>query len=185
MRPVVRPQMGYWLFPPPLSPIPDEPSCMPNGPRVFVDTSVLLYADDRGDPARRDQARAWLAHLWAKRTGRVSTQILSEYYVSTTQHVGQHIAKSLSQGDARAKLRRYQQWQPWVIDHQTVETAWGLEARLKLDYWQALTLACATHCGCVAVLSDVLPLTRYDHLEVINPFEMSSQDWAKSVTPKP
>ena len=135
--------------------------------RVFVDTSVLVYADDAADSQRRQQVRAWLAHLWATRTGRTSTQVLSEYYVCVTQR----IKPGLSLGDARAKLRRYQQWQPWATDHQTVESAWGLEVRLQLDYWQALMLASAMHSGCNAVLSDALPLERYDQLLVINPFE--------------
>ena len=135
--------------------------------RVFVDTSVFVCADDAADTQRRQQVRAWLAHLWTTRAGRTSTQVLSEYYVCVTQR----IQPKLSLGDARAKLRRYQQWQPWVTDHQTVESAWGLEVRLQLDYWQALMLASAMHSGCNAVLSDALPLERYDQLVVINPFE--------------
>lgn len=154
---------------------------MPSEPRVFVDTSVLVYADDLADPGRRDQARAWLSHLWSTRSGRVSTQVLSEYYVCVTQN----IKPGLSLGDARAKLRRYQQWQPWVIDHQTVETAWGLEARLGVDYWQASVLACASHSGCTTVLSDTLPLTRYDHLNVLNPFETSPHEWTTSIATTP
>jgi predicted nucleic acid-binding protein len=145
---------------------------MPTVQRVFVDTPVFVYADDAADTQRRQQVRAWLAHLWATRTGRTSTQVLNEYYVCVTQR----IQPGLAQGDARAKLRRYQQWQPWVIDHQTVETAWGLEARLQVDYWQALILASAMHSGCDAVLSDALPLTRYDQLEVINPFVMKPEE---------
>ena len=147
---------------------------MPEIQRVFVDTSVFVYADDAADPQRRQQVRVWLAHLWATRTGRTSTQVLNEYYVCLTR-AGQRIQPSLQQGDARAKLRRYQQWQPWVTDHQTVESAWGLEVRLQLDYWQALMLASAMHSGCDAVLSDALPLKRYDQLVVINPFETPPQ----------
>jgi predicted nucleic acid-binding protein len=146
-------------------------SAMTDLKRVFVDTSVLVYADDAADTQRRQQARAWLAHLWALRTGRTSTQVLNEYYVCVTQL----IQPALPQGDARAKLRRYQQWQPWVTDHQTVESAWGLEVRLQIDYWQALMLASAMHSGCDSVLSDALPLERYDQLVVINPFETPPQ----------
>ena len=145
---------------------------MSNSQRVFVDTSVLVNADDAADTQRRQQVRAWLAHLWSTRTGRTSTQVLSEYYVCVTQR----IKPGLSMGDARAKLRRYQQWQPWVTDHQTVESAWGLEVRLQVDYWQALMLASAMHSGCYAVLSNALPLERYDQLLVINPFETQPHD---------
>jgi predicted nucleic acid-binding protein len=140
---------------------------MHSGKRIFVDTSVLVAADDAANAQRRTQVRGWLAHLWAARLGRVSTQVLNEYYVCVTQR----IQPGLTQGDARAKLRRYQLWQPWVIDHQTVETAWGLEVRHQIDYWQALILASAVHSGCEAILSDALPLVQYDQLSVINPFK--------------
>ena len=149
--------------------------------RVFVDANVLVYADDLGDAGRRDKARRWLSHLWATRSGRVSTQVLGEYYVCVTQS----IKPGLGLGDARAKLRRYQQWQPWVIDHQTVETAWEIEARLGVDYWQALVVACAAHSGCGTVLSDALPLARYDQLNVLNPFETSPGEWMKSLVKAP
>lgn len=149
-----------------LSPTPEEQQFVSEVKRIFVDTSVLVGADNAADPQRRQQVRDWLAHLWQARAGRLSTQVLNDYYVCVTQR----IQPALPQGDARAKLRRYQQWQPWVIDHQTVESAWGLEHRLQIDYYQALMLASAMHSGCAAVLSDVLPLERYDALEVINPF---------------
>ncbi|MEY2861736.1 MAG: hypothetical protein RL392_2194, partial [Pseudomonadota bacterium] len=102
---------------------------------VFVDTNVLLNADDSHDAARQACMREWLQALWQGRAGRVSTQVLNDYYVTATQHFG------MPHGDARAKLRRYQLWQPWQIDHQTVETAWGVEARFGLPYWDALVVA--------------------------------------------
>ena len=88
-----------------------------SGAVVFVDTGVLLAADDTHNPATQAQARAWLHALWQRRAGRVSTQVLNAYYVAATQHFG------MAQGDARAKLRRLQLWQPWQIDQRTLETA--------------------------------------------------------------
>ena len=74
---------------------------MPSGPIVFVDTNILLYADDLRDARKRERARAWLLRLWETRAGRLSTQVLNEYYVNTRK-------LGLSQGDARAKVRRFQ-----------------------------------------------------------------------------
>ena len=48
--------------------------------RFFVDTNVLLYALDTGDPARHEQARRWMAVLWESGAGRISWQVLNEYY---------------------------------------------------------------------------------------------------------
>jgi predicted nucleic acid-binding protein len=122
-----------------------------SGAIVFVDTNVLLAADDAFDAARQARVRDWLQALWLRRAGRVSTQVLNAYYVSATQHF------AMPQGDARAKLRRYQLWQPWQIDHQTVETAWGIEARFGLPYWDALIVAAAAQSGASHVLSLDLP----------------------------
>lgn len=134
-------------------------------PVCFVDTAVLLAADDAHDPARQVTARAWLQVLWQSRSGRVSTQVLSEYYVIATRHYG------MPAGDARAKLRRYQLWKPWQVDHQTVETAWGVEARFGLPYWDALVVAAAAQSGASHVLSTALThLQQIDGVTVFNPF---------------
>jgi predicted nucleic acid-binding protein len=135
-----------------------------SGAIVFVDTNVLLAADDAFDGARQARVRDWLQALWLRRAGRVSTQVLSAYYVGATQHF------AMPQGDARAKLRRYQLWQPWQIDHQTVETAWGVEARFGLPYWDALIVAAAAQSGASHVLSLDLPHgQQFDGVTIFSP----------------
>ncbi|MEY3124477.1 MAG: hypothetical protein RLZZ573_997 [Pseudomonadota bacterium] len=143
------------------------------GAIVFVDTHVLLHADDGFDAESQARARAWLQALWQRRAGRVSTQVLNEYYVSATRHFG------MPQGDARAKLRRFQLWQPWQIDHQTVETAWGVEARFGLPYWDALIVASAAQSGASHVLTqDLQHLQQIDGVTLINPFMATPADLA-------
>jgi predicted nucleic acid-binding protein len=91
--------------------------------------------------------------------------VLHEYYVQVTRKPG------LAQGDARAKVRRFQLWQPWQIDHQTVETAWGVEARFGLSYWDALIVAAAAQSGCTHLLSeDLRHGQQIDAVTIINPF---------------
>jgi predicted nucleic acid-binding protein len=140
---------------------------MANLTTIFVDTPVLLCADDVANAERRDRARSWLSALWQQRRGRTSTQVLNEYYVQATRH----FTPGLPQGDARAKLRRLQQWKPWQIDHQTVESAWGFEARFGLAYWDALIVAAASQSGCAYVLTESLPHgEQYDAVRAVNPF---------------
>ncbi len=136
----------------------------PAGAIVFVDTNVLLAADDSHDAARQSRVREWLQALWQGRAGRVSTQVLGDYYVNATRHFG------MPQGDARAKLRRYQLWQPWQIDQRTVETAWGVEARFGLPYWDALVVAAAAQSGAGYLLSLDLPhQQQIDGVSIVNP----------------
>ena len=138
---------------------------MPSGSIVFVDTKVLIYADDTRDAEKQSRAREWLLMLWQQRSGRLSTQVLNEYYVNVTRKLG------LAQGDARAKVRRFQLWQPWQMDHQTVETAWGVEARFGLSYWDSLIVAAAAQSGCTHLLSEDLQHgQQIDAVTIINPF---------------
>lgn len=121
---------------------------MPSASTVFVDTNVLLYAEDRADEVRFAAARGWLRELWVRRIGRLSTQVLNEFYVNATRR----ITPPMPAGDARAEVRRYQGWNPWIVDHATVEAAWAVESRYGLSYWDALMVAAAQQQGCTLLL---------------------------------
>jgi predicted nucleic acid-binding protein len=143
------------------------------GSLCMVDTNVLVYGDDVSDPVKNSRVAEWLEMLWIQRSGRVSTQVLNEYYVTVTRK----LAPGLSQGDARAKVRRYQLWRPWQVDHQTVETAWGIEARFGVHYWDALVVASAQQAGCEYLLTeDLQHAQKLGPVTVINPFSVAPQE---------
>lgn len=135
---------------------------------VFVDTKVLISAEDGAEADKQHSALDWIERLWRARSGRLSTQVLNEFYVNVTRK----LKPAMPQGDARARVRRYAAgWNPWQIDHATVETAWAMEARHGLQYWDCLVLAAAQHSGCTLVLSeDMQHEGRYGAVQVINPF---------------
>lgn len=135
---------------------------------VFVDTKVLISAEDGAEADKQHRALDWIERLWRARSGRLSTQVLNEFYVNVTRK----LKPAMPQGDARARVRRYAAgWNPWQIDHATVETAWAMEARHGLQYWDCLVLAAAQHSGCTLVLSeDMQHEGRYGAVQVINPF---------------
>ena len=134
---------------------------------VFVDTNVLLYAFDERDPDKRDRARRWLEACWRRRLGRLSSQVINEFYSNARRR----FASALSAADARAEVRRYQLWRPWLVDQPTVETAWAVESRYGLNYWDALMIAAAQHQGCRWVLSEDLQHgLRIEQLQIVNPF---------------
>lgn len=137
---------------------------------VFVDTNVLLYSEDGASPDKQARAIDWLRELWQRRCGRLSTQVLSEFYVNATRR----IRPPMQPGDARAEVRRYQGWQPWQIDQPTVEAAWAIETRFGLSYWDALIVASARQLGCGYVLSeDLQHEQRIDGVRILNPFRVA------------
>lgn len=135
---------------------------------VFVDTNVLIYSEDGARPDKQRAAIDWLDVLWTRRCGRLSSQVLNEFYVNVTKK----IRPPMPAGDARAEVRRYQRWNPWQIDHATVEAAWAVESRYQLSYWDALIVAAAQAQGCVLLLSeDMQHEQQIDKLQIINPFK--------------
>ena len=47
----------------------------------FVDTNLLVYARDAKELSKQPLAEAWLEALWRLRRGRLSYQVLHQYYV--------------------------------------------------------------------------------------------------------
>ncbi|WP_370681109.1 PIN domain-containing protein [Comamonas sp. GB3 AK4-5] len=119
---------------------------------VFVDTSVLIAAEDVAGGDLHTATLAWLDRLWRSRRGRTGNQALVEFYDQVTM-----AAVPLPQGDARAAIRRYQTWAPWKTDAATLETAWAVQARHQLAFGDCLAVACAQHSGCDRMLSLHLP----------------------------
>lgn len=134
---------------------------------VFVDAKLLIYSEDGADAVKQKRAIEWLSALWISHRGRLSTQVLGEFYATATRRR----RPAMPAGDARAEVRRYQRWQPWSIDHTTVETAWAFESRFGLDYWDALLVASAQAQGCRYLLSeDLQHEQQIDSVRILNPF---------------
>ncbi|ACY31462.1 PIN domain-containing protein [Comamonas thiooxydans] len=137
---------------------------------VFVDTSVLIAAEDAAGGALYAATLEWLDLLWRSRSGRTSNQALVEFYDQTTT-----AALPLPQGDARAAIRRYQTWTPWKTDAATLETAWAVQARHALDFGDCLAVACAQHSGCNQMLSLHLPHgAEFGGVTVVHPLEQAA-----------
>ena len=142
---------------------------------VFVDTSVLIAAEDTGGGPLYRACLDWLDALWQHRSGRTGNQALVEFYDQVVA-----APRPMPRGDARAALRRYQTWTPWKTDAATLETAWAIEARHDLPFGDCLALACAQHSGCEAMLSLHLPHGAvYGGVRVYHPLHSTPQEFAE------
>ena len=143
---------------------------------VFVDTSVLVAAENVSDAALYQATLDWLDLLWSSRTGRTGNQALSEFYDQVTT-----AANPMPQGDARAAIRRYQSWTPWKTDAATLETAWAVQARHALDFGDCLAVACAQHSGCHQMLSLYLPHgAEFGGVTIVHPLRQAAPVQAKA-----
>jgi len=132
---------------------------------VFVDTNVLVYAIDKADPKKHEMARAWTAELWRSRRGRISFQVLQEFYVTVAQK------RPAAKPEARATVRDLLAWRPVWVDGDLLERGWALQDRYKLSFWDALIVAAAHVATCRYLLTEDLQADQdLDGVQVINPF---------------
>lgn len=137
---------------------------------VFVDTNVLLYEWDGSDSNKQQRAIAWMGHLWVAETGRLSFQVLAEFYRGATQK----LRPALSAPKAQSHVRTLFAWSPISIDLEIMEAAWRDQERYKLSWWDALIVAAAQRAGCRTLLSeDFQAGQQFGELTVVNPFAVA------------
>ena len=135
--------------------------------RVFVDTNVLVYSRDASEPPKQKQAMAWMARLWSEKTGRLSFQVLNEFYVTVTNKLQPGMDRQSAREDVRSLLA----WRPIPVGARVVEGAWRIQDRYKLSWWDALIVSAAQVSDCRYLLTEDLQETRnMGNVEVINPF---------------
>jgi predicted nucleic acid-binding protein len=136
----------------------------------FVDTNVLVYARDASERAKQDSAQHWLEYLWRSRTGRLSHQVLNEYCVVVTEK----LQPGLDREQARADVRNLMAWTPLPTTSATIETAWTIQDRHRLAWWDCLIVAAAQIAGCTWLLTEDLTHDRvFEGVRVVDPFRVA------------
>ena len=108
---------------------------------IFVDTNILVYARDAGEPTKQPRAAEILRMLWESRRGRLSPQVLQEYYICVTRKLKPGLARS----DARKDVQDLFAWEPSPPTAATFAKAWQIEDRFGLEYnygskyWRSFT----------------------------------------------
>lgn len=133
--------------------------------RFFVDTNVLVYADDRDAPEKRARAREIIRSAFRQRTGAVSHQVLRELFVAATRKL------DLSAVAARRRVELYARLDVVSLSLTDLLAAIDLTRLHSLSLWDALIFRAALIGGCQVLYSeDLQDGFRLEGLEVVNPF---------------
>ena len=139
---------------------------------VFVDTNVLVYLRDRTEPEKQARAARWLGKLWELRLGRLSYQVLQEYYVTATLKLDPPRAVE----DVREDILALLAWGPVETDRAAMEEAWRIQDRHGLSWWDALIVAAALRAGCAYLLTeDLQDGQTIQGLTVVSPFRVEPE----------
>jgi predicted nucleic acid-binding protein len=131
----------------------------------FVDTNVLVYADDADAGDKRDVARALLTRIFADRSAVVSVQVLQEYFSAATRRLG------LPAEAARSRVLALGRLDVVALVTDDVLAAIDLHRLQSLSIWDALIVRAALISGCTILYSEDLQSgRRFEKLRVVNPF---------------
>jgi predicted nucleic acid-binding protein len=132
---------------------------------VFVDSNVLIYAVDEGNPKKHEAAKLWRAGLWKSRRGRVSFQVLQEFYANVTRKWPP------ARDQVQAEIRSLLSWHPVAIDAEILESGWQLQERYKISFWDSLIVAAAKASSCRYLLTEDLQADQdFEGVTVVDPF---------------
>jgi predicted nucleic acid-binding protein len=133
--------------------------------RVFVDTNVLLYAEDARDRVKRTRARQLIEDLVTSGDIVLSTQILQELFVAATRKLG------VSATVARALVEDYSKLDVVLVRPEIVLAAIDLHRVGAISFWDALVVKCASVAGCSRLLTEDLQHGQLvDGVRIENPF---------------
>ncbi len=138
--------------------------------KVFVDTNVLVYSRDASETSKQAHAITWMSHLWSTRAGRLSYQVLQEFYITVTEKLD----PGLDRESARKDIRSLLPWQPIPLDNRVFDGAWHIQDRFGLSWWDALIVSAAQVADCRYLLTEDLQDGQvFGNLKVVNPFNTS------------
>ena len=133
--------------------------------RSFLDTNVLLYADDASAGPKQSRAVALIETGLRRRKAVLSTQVLQEYFVNATRKLG------IPSEVARATVDLYQAMTLVVIRVEDVLAAIDLHRLHSLAFWDSLIIHAAQQSGCKVLYSEDLQNgRRFGSLQIVNPF---------------
>jgi predicted nucleic acid-binding protein len=132
---------------------------------VFVDSNVLIYAIDEANQKKHAAAKLWRSELWKSRRGRVSFQVLQEFYANVDRKW------PAAREQVQAEIRNLLTWRPIVIDADIVEGAWRIQERYKISFWDGLIVSAAKSASCRYLLTEDLQADQdFDGVLVVSPF---------------
>ena len=140
---------------------------------IFVDSNVLVYSRDASRLDKQTRAAEWVSYLWKSGTGRLSMQVITEYYAVVTGK----LKPGMEVASAREDVKDLLTWQPLPMAPDLIAEAWGVQDLFHLSWWDSLIVSAAKILQCTYLLSEDFQHSQdFQELRVINPFRMRPSD---------
>jgi predicted nucleic acid-binding protein len=134
--------------------------------RVFVDSSIVVYAHAVNDKAKHDSAVILLRDYLKSTRLWISAQVLGEFYSAMLKNKYEHERVS------KLMLLLAEKMNVRPLTAQTMESALTLKDKYGYLFWDSLILASALECGCTLLISEDMQHNQIieGSLRIRNPF---------------
>jgi predicted nucleic acid-binding protein len=133
----------------------------------FVDTNILIYAEDRDSGRKHEIARDLVIELWDDHDGVLSIQVLQEFFVNVTRKLRRPLTPAKA-------LQIVQEYLTWTIVENTGDllvAAIELQQKARLSFWDAMVVQAAIDAGCDRLYSEDLNAgQKLGPVVIVNPF---------------
>ncbi len=135
--------------------------------KYFIDTNILVYANDRSEKDKHERAKQIILQGIANENIVVSTQVLSEFYVTITRKIKTRLPVNI----AKKEILLLKNIEIIDIDFLCIIQAINISIENNLSYWDSLIIAAAQKAKCNIVYSeDLNPDQTIDSVTIKNPF---------------
>jgi predicted nucleic acid-binding protein len=118
--------------------------------KIFVDTNILVYCMDMYDPAKQEKCRHLIKDLADESNGVISTQVMQEFYVTSTKKLGVEplLAKDI--------LHSFEQFETVIISPLIIKDAVDCSIINRISFWDSLIIVAAESANCGRLWSEDL-----------------------------
>jgi predicted nucleic acid-binding protein len=135
--------------------------------KKFIDTNVLVYANDRSVRDKYEKAKQILIDGIENENLVVSTQVLGEFFTTVTRKIKVPLPKITAQKE----IMLLRSIETIGIDFNLVLNAIDISMKSGSSYWDSLIVAAARKAKCTVLYSeDLNPGHIIDEVTVVNPF---------------
>ena len=133
--------------------------------RSFLDTNILVYADDADAGHKRAKAQELVLSALTSGDAVISTQVLQEYFAVATRKLAVPAEAAQKKVEILAALVAV------TIDSDHIIESIKLHRLYSLAFWDALIVHAARRAGCGRLMTEDLQSgQRIEGVEIVNPF---------------
>ncbi len=135
--------------------------------RYFIDSNIIIYAHDIAYPHNQEVAKSLIFEGIRLDSGVISTQVLSEFFVTVTKKIKNPLPIDIAQRE----IELLKNLTVIEIEYEMIVQAIEIHRKSGISYWDSLIITAAQRAHCSRLYSEDLHDGQIiNNVQIINPF---------------